>query len=266
MTSKNTFLWQLTPAADLPPSYLLGTMHVKDARAFVMQHHLLELIRAVTCFAAETDIRELRQMTDPFSLMMPDGRRLSDFYSEKQYQKIQSMLKKAFGVDIARLQFFRPFFVASLVDESILAQDMPYSLDESLWRFAEQAGKEMTGIETFDLQLDIMRRIPLEDQAAHLLQMARNVKAHRRHLLHMTAMYVRGDIVRLHRSAKSGLGKLRQLMLYQRNAHMADRIYELIHRQSSFCALGAGHLWGKKGVLKYLKDKGVGVRPLEWER
>ncbi len=264
MTSKNTFLWQLTLAPDFHASYLLGTMHVKDARAFVMEHHLMELIQSVSCFAAETDIREMREMTNPASIMIPEGKRLQDFYSDKQYLKIRKMLKKAFGLDIDRFQHFLPFFIAGLVDEAILSKDMPFSLDEALWRFAGQSGKELQGIESFRVQLDIMEKIPLEVQAKQLSGIAKNVSAHRRHTLKLTELYVKGDIGRLHCSAKQGLGKLRQLMLWQRNAHMAERIFELIQHQPAFCALGAGHLWGKKGVLKFLKDKGVVLTPLPW--
>jgi uncharacterized protein YbaP (TraB family) len=46
---KQTFLWKLSPPNKTSASYLLGTMHVKDARVFLRQHHLLELIQGVDC-------------------------------------------------------------------------------------------------------------------------------------------------------------------------------------------------------------------------
>jgi len=261
---KQTFLWKLSPPELSSPSYLLGSMHVKDARAFVMQHHLLELIQQLDLFAAETDIREIQQQSDPTVMFLPVGRQLKDFYTEKQYQKMAGIIKKAFGIDLTHFQRFRPFFVASLIDEAILSKDMPYSLDESLWRYAAEQGKELTGVEAYAHQVAIMEKIPVEEQARQLLAVSRQVSTHRRHILKLTELYVKGDIRQLHRSAKQGLGELRRLLLWERNHRMAESIRWLIAEQACFIAIGAGHLWGKKGVLKLLKDRGVEVEALPW--
>ncbi|MGB0863917.1 MAG: TraB/GumN family protein [Saprospiraceae bacterium] len=37
----------------------------------------------------------------------------------------------------------------------------------------------------------------------------------------------------------------------------------MVQEQTLFCAIGAGHLSGKKGVLKLLKDKGYKVKPVK---
>lgn len=261
---KQTFLWQIFPPNKTPISYLLGTMHVKDARVFVHQHHLLELIDSVELYAAETDLRDLQQQNDFQNMLIPDGLQLKDFFSEKKYQKMRRVLRNAFGLDIENFPFFRPFFVSSMIDEAILSKDMPYSLDESLWRYADEQGKEMTGVEAFQHQLSIMKKIPLEIQAQHLHRLSRNVSAHRRELHKMTEWYVKGNIEQLHRAARRGMGDLRKLLLWERNFRMADRIFELTLEKSCFCAIGAGHLWGKKGVLKLLKDQGSTLKPLPW--
>lgn len=261
---KQTFLWQLFPPNKTAPSYLLGTMHVKDARVFLRQHHLLELIQGVELYAAETDLRELQQQSNFDTMVIPDGRRLPDFFTEKQYAKMHHILKRAFGIDINQFAHFRPFFVSSMIDEAILSKDMPYSLDESLWRYADELGKEMTGVESYEHQLAIMKRMPIELQAKHLLSLSKQVSAHRREILKLTEYYVQGNIQQLHRSARQGMGDLRKLLLWERNFRMADRIHELVQDQASFCAIGAGHLWGKKGVLKLLKDQGNKVKPLPW--
>ncbi len=239
-------------------------MHVKDARVFVRQHHILELIREVELYEAETDLRDLQQQSDFLSMLMPDGRQLKDFFTEKQYTKMRRILKKAFGVDVQQFARFRPFFISSMIDEAILSKDMPYSLDESLWRYAEESGKQLTGVESYEHQLNIMKKMPIELQARQLMSLSKNVTAHRREILKLTEYYIEGNISQLHRSARRGMGDLRKLLLWERNVRMADRIHELSQEQACFCAVGAGHLWGKKGILKLLKDKGSEVKPLPW--
>jgi uncharacterized protein YbaP (TraB family) len=261
---KQTFLWKLSPPNKTSASYLLGTMHVKDARVFLRQHHLLELIEGVDLYAAETDLRELQLQSNLQTMLIPGGRRLPDFFTEKQYAKMHRILKKAFGIDIHQFAHFRPFFISSMIDEAILSKDMPYSLDESLWRFADELGKDMKGVESYEHQLSIMKKMPIELQAKHLLSLSKQVSAHRREILKLTEYYVQGNIQQLHRSARRGMGDLRKLLLWERNDRMADRIHELIREQSCFCAVGAGHLWGEKGVLKLLKDQGNEVKGLPW--
>ena len=49
-------------------------------------------------------------------------------------------------------------------------------------------------------------------------------------------------------------------MLYQRNVVMTDRFFKIIQEKSIFCAIGAGHLGGKQGVLRLLKQRGLTVK------
>jgi uncharacterized protein YbaP (TraB family) len=45
---------------------------------------------------------------------------------------------------------------------------------------------------------------------------------------------------------------------------MAERIIKLSADQSLFTAIGAGHLAGKKGVLRLLKKAGLKVVPINY--
>jgi uncharacterized protein YbaP (TraB family) len=44
---------------------------------------------------------------------------------------------------------------------------------------------------------------------------------------------------------------------------MANRIAEFTNQHTIFAAIGAGHLGGKKGVLRLLKKKGFTVKPIK---
>jgi uncharacterized protein YbaP (TraB family) len=43
---------------------------------------------------------------------------------------------------------------------------------------------------------------------------------------------------------------------------MANRIADLIQQQTAFCAIGAAHMAGAKGVLRLLKLKGLSINPV----
>jgi uncharacterized protein len=53
----------------------------------------------------------------------------------------------------------------------------------------------------------------------------------------------------------------RQLMIFDRNELMADRIVEMTAENTVCAAIGAGHFWGEKGVLNALRKKGFIVEP-----
>jgi uncharacterized protein YbaP (TraB family) len=51
-------------------------------------------------------------------------------------------------------------------------------------------------------------------------------------------------------------------MIYGRNQIMAERIKAMMLEKTACIAIGAGHLGGRKGVLKLLQREGVAVRQL----
>ncbi len=260
--SKKTLLWQFEKEEAPGPSYLFGTMHVQDQRAFTFKEQAYQKIEACEMMALEFDLGEVPVGANPALIQLPKGLTLDQLIPEKKFAKIRKMFLKTAGVDILPLRRFSPMVVSNMINETILSRDMPMSLDEHLWQYAKAAGKPVTGIETYQEQLEILQRIPLEYQVQALIWMGQNISRHRRQLRRMAEIYESGDIFQLYRSAKRSASGLRQLLLYRRNEIMAERIAGLASQQAVFCAIGAGHLAGGKGVLRLLKQRGFRLKPL----
>ncbi|MCB0563352.1 MAG: TraB/GumN family protein [Phaeodactylibacter sp.] len=258
---KRTLLWEIRRDSSPGPSYIFGTMHVQDQRAFTFREQAYEKIAECDLMALEFDLGEAPVGMDPALVRLPDGMTLTQLIPEKKFQKIRRIFRKVAGLDLINLQHFSPMLVSNIINERILSQDMPVSLDEHLWKYAKNLGKPIVGIESYHEQLAILQQIPLEYQVQALVAMGQHISRHRRQLLRMTEIYQEGDIAKLYRSARRSASGLRQLLLYRRNRIMADRIAELAAEHRIFCAIGAGHLAGGKGVLRYLKQKGWRVRP-----
>ena len=259
---KKTLLWRVEGDDLHADSYLFGTMHVRDRRAFRFQDQVYACIRQCEALATEFDLDELSGHNDPELVRLPDGLTLDQLMTPRQYEKLRQILRKVFSLDLDYLRHLRPLVISNLIDERILARDQPLALDEHLWHYARRQGKKCLGIETLAEQVGILRSIPLSYQADALRWTGRHIHRHRRQLLQMTDLYRQGDIFRLYRAAKRGAHGLRKTLLYRRNYLMADRISLIVREQPTVCAVGAAHLAGEKGLLRLLKQHGLLVRPV----
>ena len=152
------------------------------------------------------------------------------------------------------------------ISEIILSQDMPESLDATLFRFAKEQDKTIDGIETHEEQVSIIQKISLDTQRQALVKTATNLRKYRKTIVKMKHLYETYETNRLHQASKKGIGGMRKVLLYDRNIKMATRIHEKAKANSLFSAVGAGHLFGKKGVLKLLKSQGATVKPIKMNK
>ena len=244
------------------PNFVFGTMHVKDRRAFHYGDQIYPLIAECDAFATEFALHEIQYNVDPSFMRLPEGQRLDQLLRPKKLAKLQRVFKKLTGLSLAPFYYHLPMVISNAINDRILSNDMPLSLDEHLWQYAERFGKDMKGIETFEEQLSVLKLIPVKDQLRALIWMIENHSKHRRQLLKMTEIYATSDLRRLYKNARSGAQQFRKPLLYDRNFRMADRIDRMARETSIFCAIGAGHLGGKKGVLRLLKQKGWKMKPV----
>lgn len=259
---KHTLLWRIE-GENLPgPSYLFGTMHVRDSRMFDAVEQVKEKISACQSFAAEFNLDEAALQTPPaLNFQLPQGQSLRNLIPPRRYQRLRKILLKTAHIDIDFFQNAPPFFIVNLIAERILIADMPVSLDEHLWNYAKSQGKTMHGVETFGEQMAVLEKISLNEQVKMLIDMTRNVSRYRKHLLHMAELYQKKDVQRLFKTVKKSSRGLRKILLYRRNEVMAARIAALAKEQPTFAAIGAAHLGGGKGVIRLLKKQGLKLFP-----
>ncbi len=266
---KRTLLWAIEPGAELlaaglvpETSYLFGTMHVRDQRAFGYLEQVYGKIEQCNAFATEFNLEEISSGAGLGMMDLPEGQYLEDFFSPKKYEKLKRIFAKTTGIQLDFFRRSKPLLVTNLISEALLSKDMPHSLDESLWRYARDQDKVLLGLETYAEQLAILQKIPLEYQVKSLNDIGKNFKRFRRQLLGMTETYAEANLQKLYQQARKNAGGLRKILLYKRNRVMADRIEEINREYSLCCAIGAGHLGGKHGVLRQLKKRGYQVRPV----
>jgi uncharacterized protein YbaP (TraB family) len=256
-----SLLWQLE-LPDMPASYILGTMHIQDQRAFSHLDTFYRLIDSCTAFASEFNLDEQEGMPQANQLKLPPLRRLHHFYRPKKYEKLRRIIRKSFGIDIHHFGALPPIIITQFITQAVLRADMQHTLDEELFKYAKRTDKQMLGLETMESQIQLLKSIPLKQQIQSLNAIGKNVSTFRKNLLQMTRTYQSGDLRKIHQASKKGARGMRQVMLYDRNHAMARALAAIARQQPVFAAVGAGHLAGQKGMLRLLKKDGFSVKEI----
>jgi len=260
--SKKSLLWQISPANGGAPSYLFGTMHVRDARAFGWLGPALHYLEQCAVFATEFDFSDTDGAAIAEALRLPEKVTLDQLLPRSAWKNLDHYARKRLGVTAEVLKHQHPMLVSTALTGAFMAEEEAHSLDETLWHAAQAANKQCTGVETFAEQLQTLRNISLDQHLQSLTWLLKNFGRQRRRLQKMMRLYADGDLQRLYQSAKKDAKGLRRVLLYDRNALMAGRFADIAHSQALFCAVGAGHLAGQKGLLRLLKKAGFQVRPI----
>lgn len=259
---KNTLIWKVTPEGSPHSSYLLGTMHVRDAKAFVRLDDMCHCIDDCEVFATEYDMTEANQSLTAEHLALSEGESLEGLLGKKRFKKINAIIQKVFGMDLSFFNWNIPLMAVNVITGKILSDDMHSSLDESLSIYAREQGKVMIGIETIEEQMTILDNYPMDMQLKQLRELAKKPDKFRKQILHVAELFAQEEIQTLYKVTKKGLGKMRAMMLYDRNKNMAERFGKIAEEQSLCFAVGAAHLPGKKGLLKLLKNDGFSIAPV----
>lgn len=258
----HSLLWALHHRERNITSYLFGTMHVKDKRAFAFFEQACQFMDTCEALALEYDLGSVGDDTHELLLQHTSGPSLESLLPERKLEKMRRFLQRSIGIDIHPLRHLPPMLVSNLINERLLEEDYPAALDEELYRHATARNQAVLGIESYEEQLAVLLEIPPQVHTQALLSQVRNLPAHRRTLLRLAQLYATGNLPQLHQTSKRNLSVTRQLLLYNRNYHMAAGIDFYAETLPIFAAVGAAHLYGGKGLLRLLKHRGYRVTPI----
>lgn len=260
--TKNSLLWKITPPGG-PDSYLFGTMHVRDLRAFGWLETAQKHIAACEVFATEFDFSDADETALANALRLPNDATLDTFLKPGVWKNLEIYCREKLGIPAETMRRQHPMTVMTALSTASLLDESAHSLDETLWHHARDLGKITTGVETFADQLETLRKIPFEQHLKSLTWLLKNYGQQKRRLKKMMNWYAQGEIQQLYKAAKKDAKGMRRILLYERNALMVKRFEEIANQQSLFCAVGAGHLAGGKGMLRMLKKAGFKVKPVQ---
>lgn len=262
----SSLLWEISGKHLKKPSYLYGTMHVKDKRVFQFGDSVMIKFDQCSVFVGELNMdMDSKQLAEILKLsMMPKDTSLSMLLSKEDYDFVKKEGKKKLGNKALMFDKMKPMLSSALVTEELIQKDSSEFLDQYLRTQAKTKGMKTLGLETAQEQIAAIDKIPLKEQATILLNTLKDDKKTDQDLDKLFLCYLNQDMAGIEKyiieyEAPEAFNKS---VLTERNYVMASRIPKIIGKQPSFIAIGAAHLPGKEGVIELLKKKGYKVRPI----
>jgi uncharacterized protein len=243
-------------------SYVYGTYHTKDSKAYFMKDKLKELINECEIVAGEVNIEEAKDKASEIApIMMLSEGELADLYSAEDYERVSAFLKDKLGIQAILCNRLKPFFVLGILTEKMVEGDEKHLLDEWIQKQAKKAKKQVVGLESIQEALAGVDSVAVADQAQWLLEFVDGGDEQLEAFQDLNRWYVNQDIdsMYIYYQNEEIPGEFDAAFLIRRNLYFTDRIFDYMKTNTVFCGVGALHLPGETGLLEGLRAKGVQV-------
>jgi uncharacterized protein YbaP (TraB family) len=264
---ENALLWKVSGNNLETSSYLYGTIHI--ACEVNISEDVQEAFESTEQLALEINMADPNMMTIMMQNMyMKGGKSLSDFTSDEELKVLESFFEgKVQGMNFSMMKNIKPFFLSSMALTSFLSCATPQGYDTYFLEKAKSAEKSIIGLESIQDQLNMIDKIPYDEQVDDLLQMAKATdEKNSQSLDDMIKFYEAKDLNGLmnYMSAQeSNMNLYTEDFLDNRNKNWISVIEEKAKEQPTFFAFGAAHLAGANGVVNLLRKAGYQVEPVQ---
>lgn len=268
------------------PSYLYGTMHVSDPRVLDMPKRLETAVDAADIVVIETlDILDPTKaqgaiLMNPELTMFTNGDSVTSGMSDADRFFFEQELERR-GISLAMVSRMKPWVLFGMlgVTECEMARKMSGAavLDVKIIKRAQNAGKDIDGLESMLEQVSVMASLPIEFQTKGLIESMRVGDMMDDVMETMTQLYLDEQVAMfkplMAQIAKdmggtdtneADYGAFEQKVIIDRNILMSARSAPLIEKGNALIAVGALHLPGAHGMIELLRDKGYKITRLAY--
>ena len=259
---ENSTLWKIEGNGLEEASYLFGTIHLTcDA---TLDDDVMEALDNTSRIVLELDLDDPAVTSKMMSsTLLSDGKTIKDFVSEEEYVAIDSLFTKNMGLSIKLMENVKPFFLSSMFYPKMVDCPME-SFELELMKVAKEQNEAIDGLETIEDQLQVFEDIPLEDQYADLIRMAKdNLEYDKNIFAKMLKIYEDENITALldmmNDENNQTVSDHQDVLLVNRNKNWISKIESYAKQEPTFFGVGAGHLAGENGVINLLRQAGFTV-------
>lgn len=249
-------------------SHVMGTMHVGFGFEEALTPEARARFESAQSVMMEADVTAANPSQMMQAALLPPDRSLRSMLGEEVWNALVQRVGQTVPPPVLdKLKPWMPAVLLALEDlQRAMREVRPdggqHMMDVELMQAAQQAQKQLLFLETIDEQLAIFTAIPEAEQIAEL---GRALSDHTALGRAMVEAFARGDEPALtaalfDEEQMQAAPGFYEAVLYQRNARWIPVIDAEMKKGSLFVAVGAGHLFGERGILAELKQRGYTVR------
>jgi uncharacterized protein len=246
------------------PSYLYGTIHIRDDRAFQFGDSVIPKFSSCKVFAGEIVLDQASQAKIMDLIFMQGDTTLDMLLNETDYKIVKAYADKNLGPMAGMVDKIKPLFTSAMMSELLVNSDKPQTLDEYFQKLALEKGMKVKGVESVEEQMGAIDKIPLKEQATMLVEGLKEGDKDAGLMEEMIGIYTSQDLDALLTFVNKNQvsQEFNKAILTERNKLMTSRIKKWIKDEPYFIGVGAAHLPGNEGVIQKLRMEGFKVRPV----
>jgi uncharacterized protein len=264
--NNNTLLWEISGNGSQKPSYMFGTFHIMCKEDIRFGENLQQAIKAAKEVYFEMDLDDPKNMLGGMAMMNMKNKTLADLYTKEELEKLTTFFKDSIKMNLSFFNKMKPMLLEALLYPRMMACKTPSGVETELMVLAKKEKKEIKGFETIEFQSAVFDSIPYETQAKDLLKDIDSTEKFKVFFNKMLDIYKNQQTDKLAQmmadTTFSG-GENDDALLKNRNINWVKQLKIILKTNNIFMAVGAGHLFGKDGLIVMLRKEGYQLRGIE---
>ena len=272
-SSQAQLLYEISGNSAAKKSYLLATNRYVDMQFLDTIPNVFSCFgrcqKVLTEFAMQDyeAIAALRQ-----AAILPDSVKLSNFYSEKEYQYIDNSLRITLGMGLDKLCRMKPSYLTEMYRTELMKQWLQYDEQRSMESFfesvASERGMPVIGLDNIgETMYMLFDREPFHWQCSELLKVIEYPENEVKQERAIKSLYLNGLLTDVAYQVSgpdnnTSISFSDYQVYCQRNEQWVKRLNTHLKEGGCFITLNAVYLGGDKGLIEQLRNAGYRVRPV----
>lgn len=273
VTNKAQVLYEISKGGAKQKSYLLAT------NKFVEMQFIDTIPNVFKCFGRCHKVVTEFAMQDYEALaalrqaaILPDSIKLSNFYSESEYEYIDNTLRTNLGMGLDKLCRMKPSYLTEMFRIELMRIWLHYDEQKSMDGFFEAVATErnmpIVGLDNIgETMYMLFDREPFHWQCKELLKVMEYPENEVKQERAIRDMYRYGRLTDIAYQIEgpnntTSISFSDYKVYCQRNEQWVKRLKPILAEGGAFITLDAMYLGGEKGLLQQLRSAGYRVRPV----
>ncbi|MGB6035201.1 MAG: TraB/GumN family protein [Cryomorphaceae bacterium] len=269
-------LWRIDGKDLDKSSFLFGTMHIADERAYKFSDSVLLAFESAEILAKELSRSDVFEAAIENRFSKKQNSAFKEQFEDQEYAQIREAFQKRTKLDLDKIDNANPLLINQLLRESGKKEDDSslLILDEYFEECALKMDKRVVGLEepfdgirsgqgftnSFEKEFFKMRLLTNLDSVFEMYDKKQNngfiSEANRR-----IESYREGKLPTF--NLEEDLDAMSTFDMKDRNVKMVQGLDSIMKMGGVFCAVGASHLPGEYGMIEMLREKGYKVEVVQ---